>query len=314
VGLALDTEGRGDLAFNDQTAAGLERAREDFKLATFEEELMPVPAIQRSTFEVIDRLASRQLDLICGNGFAFSDAIAAVAPSYPATNFVMIDGFIPDLTAESNIAAVSFKEHEGSFLAGAAAAMRSVDKHVAFIGGVAGFGLIEKFEAGYAEGALAAGAASVERRYISVFPDFSGFGDAARAYDLAMELYGSGVDVIYHAAGGSGAGLFQAAVDYSAAEGTHVWAIGVDSDQWLAFPEAQAHILTSMLKRTDNALHDNVAAEVAGTFTGGYQVLGLAEDGVGYSTSGGHVAPYIGELEEYRAAIEAGLIDVPEVP
>jgi basic membrane protein A len=149
-------------------------------------------------------------------------------------------------------------------------------------------------------------------KYISQPPDFSGFNDPAKAKEIATSMFQSGADVVYHAAGGSGLGLFQAAKEYEDATGTHVWGIGVDSDQYLTVPEElQPYVLTSMLKRVDVAVYETIKAEVEGKFQGGYITFDLARDGVGYSTSGGFIDDITSQLEDLKQQIVDGTITVP---
>jgi basic membrane protein A len=141
--------------------------------------------------------------------------------------------------------------------------------------------------------------------------------------EAALALYGQGADVVFHAAGGSGLGLFRAAKEVSDATDTHVWAIGVDSDQYEQVlgaadegegAELQPFILTSMLKRVDVAVGTTILDFLEGNFTSGVARYSLAEDGVGYSTSGGFIDDIVPELEDYKSQIIDGTIVVPEVP
>ena len=181
--------------------------------------------------------------------------------------------------------ATSFAEHEGSFLVGAAAAMKSTTGTVGFIGGVQ-IGLIEKFQAGFEAGALAVNPdiTILPAVYLTQPPDFSGFGDPAAGKEAGLSLYEQGADVVFHAAGGSGFGLFQAA-DEASTDDLHLWAIGVDSDQYNSVGDAalQEHILTSMLKKVDVAVGQSILDFLEGNFTSGPVIFDLAADGVGYS-------------------------------
>jgi basic membrane protein A and related proteins len=312
IGMVYDIGGRGDLSFNDSAAEGLDRALDDFDIESRELE----PDEGGENREELLRLVSGEgFDLVFGVGFLFEDSIAAAATDFPDVNYGLIDGFIEGLDADSNVVALGFAEHEGSFLVGAAAALTSEADHVGFIGGVE-IDLIQKFEAGFVAGAQAVNPdITIEIAYISQPPDFSGFADPARGQEVALGQYDAGADVIYHAAGGSGAGLFEAAMDVSEAGGGQVWAIGVDSDQYLTAPEdVRDYILTSMLKRVDVAVYNTIEAQVNDGFEGGYQEFGLADDGVGYSTSGGFVDDIVDELEDYRQQIIDGEIEVPERP
>jgi basic membrane protein A len=312
VGLIYDIGGRGDLSFNDSAAAGLDRAMDDFAIES--KELEPAQGGENRE-ELLRLLSEEQYDLVFGVGFLFSDAIKNTAPNFPDVNYGLIDGFIENLDEESNVVALGFAEHEGSFLAGAAAAMKSETDRVGFIGGV-DIDLIKKFQAGFEAGAKHVNPnIEVDVKYISQPPDFSGFADPAKGKEIALGMYNTGADVIYHAAGGSGAGLFEAAKEVSERTGDKVWAIGVDSDQYQTAPEeVRDYILTSMLKRVDVAVYSTIEDFVNGDFTGGYRSFGLADDGVGYSTSGGHIDDIVPQLEELEAQIIRGEITVPDKP
>jgi basic membrane protein A len=216
-----------------------------------------------------------------------------------------------------NCAGLTFAEEQGSFLVGAAAAMNSESGTLGFIGGVGGFGLIEKFEAGFAAGAKAVNPdITIIPQYITMAPDFDGFVAPDRAREIALAMYDQGADVVYHAAGGSGAGLFEAAAERSESGGSKVWAIGVDSDQYLtAAPEVQEYILTSMLKQVNTAVFEITKAQQDGSFAAGNTVYDLSVDGVGYSTSGDFLtAEQITTLEDFKAQIIDGTIVVPTAP
>jgi basic membrane protein A and related proteins len=317
VGMVYDIGGRGDLSFNDSAAAGLDQAKKDFGIQVTE--LEPNQG-GTNRAELLDLVASQGADLIIGVGFLFAESVCAAGLKYPDVNFGDVDGFIDhttckgaqDLTADSNVASLLFAENEGSYLVGAAAALKSKTGHIGFVGGV-DTPLIHKFEAGYVAGAQKISPdIKVDIKYISQPPDFSGFNDPAKAKEIAASMYQGGADVVYHAAGGSGLGVFQAAKEYSDSSGTHVWAIGVDSDQYLTAPaELQPYILTSMLKRVNVAVYETIKAQVEGTFQGGYLTFDLAKDGVGYATSGGFIDDIVPQLEDLKKQIVDGTITVP---
>ena len=240
-------------------------------------------------------------------GFAFGDGLQAVATANPDTSYAIVDGFIAD--AAPNITFLGFAEHEGSFLVGAAAALKSESGKIGFIGGQE-IDLIKKFEAGYTAGAKYVNPdISVEVQYLGAAGDDTAWGSPDEAKQIANGWYADGVDVIYTAAGGSGQGTIEAAVESDA------WAIGVDSDQYLtASAEQQAHILTSMLKRVDVAVYETIKAFKDGMLAGGFATYDLKVDGVGYSTSGGYLDDVVTQLEEIKAAIIAGEIEVPTAP
>ena len=151
--------------------------------------------------------------------------------------------------------------------------------------------------------------------YATVTPDFSGFNLPDKGKEIALAQYEAGADIIYHAAGGTGAGLFEAAKEVSESTGSKVWAIGVDADQYnTVSAELQPYILTSMLKKVDTAVYLTIKAIVDGTFAGGVSVFDLSVDGVGYSTSGGYVDDIASQLDDFKAQIVSGAITVPSTP
>ena len=306
VGLVFDLGGRGDLSFNDSAAAGLDRAKEDFDLDAQEAS----PNDDGSNREAILQLQADRAELVLGIGFLFTDSLAKVSADNPDTKFALVDGVIQDAT--DNVVMLLFAEHEGSFLVGAAAALKSQTDTIGFIGGVDTPG-INRFEAGYIAGARAVNPdIDILSQYLSEPPDFSGFGDPASAQVLAQSFYEQGADIIYHAAGGSGNGLFAAAKEYSETTGSKVWAIGVDSDQWMTSDESlRPYILTSMLKRVDVAVYQSISSVVDDSFEGEIREFSLDDDGVGYSTSGGFVDDISDQLEDYKQQIIDGDIVVP---
>lgn len=318
VGLVFDIGGRGDQSFNDSAAAGIERAADELGI-TFTEASPNDDGSNRK--ELLD-LAAESSDIVIAVGFLFEADAAAVGQANPDITFGVIDSAMLDFANGAvpygdNIAGLVFSEQQGSFLVGAAAALKSTTGQIGFIGGVRGVGgLIERFEAGFIAGAKAVNAdIEIVSEYITEAPDFDGFNAPDRARDIATAMYEGGADVVYHAAGGSGAGLFEAAKAHSEASGTKVWAIGVDSDQYnTSDPEVRDYILTSMLKRVDVAVYQIIKAHIDGTVVGGPTTYDLSVDGVGYSTSGGFVDDIVDQLEEFKAQIIAGDIVVPTDP
>ncbi len=304
--LAFDIGGRGDQSFNDSAAAGLDRAAAELGVTTTEAS----PNADGSNRAELLQLSADGADLVIGVGFLFGESITQVAANNPDTYFGIIDS-APDGT--DNLAGLVFAEHEGSFLVGAAAAMKSTSGTVGFIGGV-DIDLIRRFHAGFEAGVQAVDPnIRILDAYITEPPDFDGWFQPAEAKIISQSMYEAGADVIYHAAGGSGAGLFEAAKEFSESTGSHVWAIGVDSDQYnTSSEEVRPYILTSMLKRVDVAVYNTIEAVVNGDFTGGTTVFNLAVDGVGYSTTGGFLDDIVPELERFKEAIVGGSIVVPE--
>ncbi|MEJ7634156.1 BMP family ABC transporter substrate-binding protein [Aeromicrobium sp.] len=309
IGLAYDVGGRGDQSFNDSAYAGLEKAVEEFDATCVEGEATDGEA-ESAREDRLRNFAENGATAVIGVGFAYSESVNKVAPDFPEVNFGVIDGFDPDKEANDNVAYLGFAEEQGSFLVGVAAAEKSKSGTIGFVGGVNN-DLIKKFEAGYVAGAKAAKPdIKVEVAYIQE-SDLKGFGDPAGGKAAATGEFDKGADVVYHAAGGSGSGVFDAAVD--AGEGK--FAIGVDSDQYLTATDAQKpRILTSMLKRVDTATYDFVKSVDGGKALTSYQVYDLKADGVGYSTSGGFVDDIASDIDDYKAQIISGEVKVPTTP
>src|SRR3954447_4132825 len=223
VGMAYDIGGRGDQSFNDMAAAGLDKAKSEFGLKTSESEATPDEAESAKEDRLI-QLADAGYNPVIAVGFAYSEAVGKVAKQYPDVKFAIIDDAA---NKADNVANLVFAEEQGSFLVGAAAALKSKAGHIGFVGGV-NTPLINKFEAGYEAGAKAVNPnIKIESTYLTQPPDFTGFNDPGKGKTTAEGQFDAGADVVYHAAGGSGLGVFQAA---KAAKGL---AIGVDSDQYL---------------------------------------------------------------------------------
>ena len=311
VGMAYDIGGRGDQSFNDSAAAGLDKAVADYGIVSTE---LEPNAGGENREENLRLLAEAGNELVFGVGFAFSEAVGNAAADFPDTQFAIIDDAAN--ADVPNVTSILFAEEQGSALVGAAAALKSTNGRIGFVGGVAGLGLIEKFQAGFEFGAKFINPdIEIDVTYLTEFPDFAGFSDPAKGKEAALAQYEGGADIVYHAAGGSGAGVFEAAKETSEATGTKVWAIGVDSDQFLtAGEEVQEYILTSMLKRVDTAVYSTITKYVGGERLGGVTVLDLASDGVGYSVSGGFVDDITDKLDELRVAIISGELEVPTEP
>ncbi len=316
IGLAYDIGGRGDKSFNDAAAAGLDKIKTDLA-ADFNVTANELPATGGETeddkYARLKALCEGGYDPVIAVGFVYAGAdpangpLAKAAADCPDTKFAIIDDSSVSLP---NVAGLTFAEEQGSFLVGAAAALKSETGHVGFIGGCL-VDLIKKFEAGYVAGAKAVNPdVLVDVNYISTVADAcSGFNDPAKGKTAAEGMYDSGADIVYQAAGGSGTGVFQAATEKGK------WAIGVDSDQYNTVdPSLRDVIITSMLKRVDVAVYDFIDAFANGDFTAGQQVFDLEVDGVGYSTTGGQIDDIVDQLEDYKAKIISGEIEVPTAP
>jgi basic membrane protein A and related proteins len=303
VGMAYDIGGRGDQSFNDAAAAGLDKAKADLGVTAKEAEATQGES-DSAKEERLRALASAGFNPIIAVGFAYSGAVGKVSKEMPDIHFAIID----DAAAVGpNVANLLFAENEGSFLVGAAAALKSKSNHVGFVGGV-DVPLIHKFQAGFEAGAKAVKPGiKIDVKYLTQPPDFSGFGDPAKGKTAATGMFDGGADVVYHAAGGSGGGVFEAA---KAAKGL---AIGVDSDQYkTADPSVKDVILTSMLKKVDVAVFDFVKTVTDGQFKAGSAIYNLQKGGVDYSTSGGKVDDIKSKLDDYKQKIISGELKVAE--
>jgi len=309
VGLVFDVGGRGDKSFNDLAWAGLERARRELGVEV--ETIEPGDGSDRES--ALRLLAARGFDLVIGVGFIFSDDIAGIAREYPHAAFACIDYAVPQdaagrpLAPPDNLAGLKFREEEGSFLVGAAAALASRTGRVGFVGGM-DIPLIRRFEAGYRAGVReVCPTCTVAVNYAGVTG--AAFKDPGKGKELALAQYGTGADVIFHASGSTGLGVFEAA---RLADGL---AIGVDADQsW----EAPGHVLTSMVKRVDVAVFRLAQEVVEGSFRGGVRSFGLAEDGVGWvvdDTTRAHLpAGSESQIGALKDRIVAGEVAVPDRP
>ena len=306
--LVLDIGGLGDLSFNDLAYAGYEKAVADFGMkGTF---LEPEGGGENRG-ELLELCAEAGNDLIIGNGFLFDASMNEVAPNYPDLNFAITDG----VAEPGNVRGMLFNHAEGSFLAGVAAALKTKTNNVGFLGGV-DFPLIHEFEQGFLAGVAAINPdIVVQIGYASVAPDFSGFNDTVKGKEIALAQYEAGADIIYHAAGGTGTGMFQAAKEVSESTGSKVWGIGVDFDQYYqvgnALPELQEYILSSMVKAVDVSIYNAAKQTMEGTFTGGANVDNLATGGIYLSYSGGYIDDIKDQIDSYKEKIMSGEIVPP---
>ncbi len=299
----FDVGGRGDKSFNDAAYAGLERAQKE----------IGVPFATLETGEGADREAQmRQLaaggnQLVFGVGFLFSDDIYGLAQEFPNVKFACVDYTVKaGQTLPPNLRALEFKENEGSFLVGALAGLLSRTGKVGFVGGME-IPLIKKFEAGYRAGVAAVNPkAEVIVKYAGT--QGTAFKDPTKGKELGLAEYNQGADIIFHASGSTGLGVFEAARE----KGPGHYAIGVDSDQ---YAEAPGFILTSMVKRVDNAVFQTIRDVKDGQWQGGVHEFGLKEDGVGwvYDDHNRNLIPESvkARVDSLKAEIVAGRIVVP---
>ncbi|MEO7963187.1 MAG: BMP family ABC transporter substrate-binding protein [Gemmatimonadaceae bacterium] len=273
VGVVFDVGGRGDKSFNDGAYNGAERAARE--LDAHVRFIEPGEGSDREAG--LRLLAAEGMDLVVGVGFIFTDDLTLLANEYPKVKFAGIDYAVATDAAgrpiepPSNLAALKFREEQGSFLVGALAALIGKSDKVGFVGGM-DFPLIHKFQAGYEAGVHAVcPACRVIAQYAGVTPE--AFRNPGRGQEIALSQYQSGVNVIFHASGSTGLGVFEAA------RRRGKLAIGVDADQ---YAEAPGFILTSMVKGVDEAVFGAIKQVKNGSFKGGIYQLGLREKGVDY--------------------------------
>ena len=306
IGIVLDVGGLGDKSFNDGAYRGAERAEKE--LGAHIRLIEPGDGSDREAG--LRLLAAEHMDLVIGVGFIFTDDITQLAKEYPNTHFADVDYSLSTdkngnaLPPPPNVAALKFKEEEGSFLVGAIAALVGHSKKIGFVGGM-DVPLIQKFEAGYKAGVKAVCAdCDVIVQYAGVTPE--AFRNPGKGKELGLSQYQQGVNVIYHASGSTGLGVFEAARQ------TGKYAIGVDADQ---YGEAPGRIVTSMVKGIDVAVYEMVKRVKDGTFKGGIYTFGLAQNGVGYVYDEHNRAlipdDVRSRVEQLKADIIAGKIHVP---
>jgi len=299
VGLVFDVGGRGDNSFNDASYEGLRRAERELGVTT--EILEPASSEDR---EAAMRLfAARGFDLVVGVGFIFSSDVSRVAHDFPRVKFTCVDYAPPAGGPPPNVAGLAFREEQGSFLVGAVAGSMSRTGHVGFVGGMQ-TPLIRNFELGYRAGVCAVcPACTVHAAYAGATPD--AFKDPATGKAIAIAEIAAGADVLYHAAGATGHGVFEAAHDAGC------MAIGVDSDQYGEMPGT---VITSMIKRADVAVFDTIRSVAEGRFESGMHVFGVADGAVDYVREGPHaerLPPWVvARVEGLRREIASGALEV----
>jgi basic membrane protein A len=301
VGLVFDVGGKNDKSFNEAAWRGLERARTE--LGVDVQYIEPTEGADRES--ALRSLAARNVDLVIGVGFIFGPDLERLAAQFPKVKFAGIDySPSPNVGTIPNLAGLRFREHEGSFVVGAIAGLLTHTRIVGFVGGMK-IPLIRKFEAGYEAGVHhVCPKCRVLGAYAGSEP--KAFADPSLGEELASAQYANGADVIFHAAGKTGDGVFAAAKNHGGR------AIGVDSDQYEAMP---CCVVTSMVKRVDVAVVDITKDVIAGKFRGGMHELGLAEDGVAFVADdrNRHLLPpeVVQQARAIAEQIIAGKIVVP---
>lgn len=307
IAIAYDLGGRSQPGFNQLAYIGVKpllAKDKNLKLIEAQASLSDTDDVRAERLRLMAKAGANPIIAV---GFLYAAPLTKVAKEYPKTKFGIVDD---GTVVAPNVEGILFKEEEGSFLVGVAAALKSKTGNIGFIGGVK-IPLIQKFEAGYIAGAKAVNSKIVvQSNYISVPPDFSGFNDPAKGHEAALGMFQNGADVVYSAAGGTGAGAHQAATEQGK------WSIGVDADEALYATNAKykEHILTSMLKRVDVGCQDFVSSVLNNKFKAGNKTFGMANNGVGYTTTGGYVSDIKAKIDAYAKKIAAGSIKVPSVP
>ncbi len=287
--VVFDMGGKFDKSFNEGVWAGVKKFMDETGVEVMEFEV--TNETQRE--QAMRRMVSRGATVVLGVGFAQADAIDKVAAENPDVQFAIIDVYWLD---RPNLRQYRFKEHEGSYLVGVAAALTSKTGKVGFVGGM-DIPLIRKFACGYVQGAKEAKAGTVVIQNMTGATP-SAWNDPTKGAELAQSQIDRGADVIYHAAGGTGLGVIRAAADAGKL------AIGVDSNQNGLAPGS---VLTSMLKRVDVAAYQTLKDAMDGNFTAGVVSLGLAEDGVDWAQDE-HNAALV--TDAVRAAVEQAKADI----
>ena len=287
--LIYDLGGKFDKSFNEAAFNGAERYAQETGESYRDIEIQS--EAQRE--QALRRFAEAGFNPVITTGFAIADTLGTVAMDFPDTKFVNVDGWLPEVPA--NVQLINFTEHQGSYLVGMMAAMASDSGTIGFIGGM-DIPLIRHFGCGYAQGARAVNPdITIVANMTGTTP--SAWNDPVRGSELAKAQIAQGADIIYAAAGGTGVGVLQTAAD----EG--ILSIGVDSNQNHLHPGS---VLTSMLKRVDVAVYDAMIAG-ADLETGGFRIMDLAAEGVGYALDE-HNAALVSD--EMKAAVDAAAANI----
>lgn len=302
IGMAYDVGGRGDNSFNDSAARGLDKAKEEFG-AQVKELTAKTGETPADREDRLAQLAEDGYNPVIGVGFAYKDSVDAVAKKFPETSFGLVDS----VAEAKNVDNIVFTEEQGSYLAGVAAALKSKTGEVGFVGGV-DLPLIKKFAAGFQQGVKDTDPkAKVQIQYLTTGSDLSGFGSPDKGKAAAQGMLDKGIDVVYAAAGGSGAGAIEAVAGQKGA-----WAIGVDSDQYQdpALAKYKNSIMTSVVKNVDTGVYDLIKSVKDGKPLTGTQTYSLAKDGVSLVPSGGFIKDIQPKIDEAKKKIIDGEIKV----
>jgi basic membrane protein A and related proteins len=310
VAMVTDVGGVDDKSFNQSAWEGLQKFGEENGMKKGKGGYDYLQSQSDADYATnLNKLVRSDFDLIYGIGFLMTDAITEIAEQKPDNNFAIVDSVVE----KPNVASITFKEHEGSFLVGVVAGLTTKTNKIGFVGGME-IPLIEKFESGFLAGVKAVNPnATVEVQYAGAFDQ------ADKGKAIASSMYASGIDVIYHAAGATGNGVFSEAKDLKTKDpNREIWVIGVDKDQ---APEGALTVdgkeynvtLTSMVKRVDVAVYDVAKKAKDGDFPGGQVIeYGLDQDGVGIAPTQDNIKPEVlKEVDAWKQKIVNGEVKVP---
>jgi len=310
VAMVTDVGGVDDKSFNQSAWEGLQKFGADNGLEQGKDGYSYLQSNSDADYATnLNKLVRDDFDLIYGIGFLMTDAITEIAEQKPESNFAIVDSVVE----KPNVASITFKEHEGSFLVGVVAGLTTKTNKIGFVGGME-IPLIEKFESGFRAGVKAVNPdAEVEVQYAGAFDQ------ADKGKAIASSMYANGIDIIYHASGATGNGVFSEAKDLKTKDpNREIWVIGVDKDQ---SPEGVVEVdgttynvtLSSMVKRVDVAVYDVATKAMNGEFPGGEIIeYGLDQDGVGIAPTQDNIAQdVLDQVEEWKEKIINGEINVP---
>ena len=307
VAMVTDVGGVDDKSFNQSAWEGLQAFGEENGLEKGDGGFDYLQSASDADYNTnLNNLIRRDFDVVYGIGFLMEGAVKEIAEQQPDAQIAIIDAVVD----APNVASVLFKEQEGAFLAGVAAALMTETGKIGFVGGME-IPVIERFEAGFMAGVEAADpAVEVDVQYTGAFDK------AELGKTTANRMYSAGADIVFHAAGGTGNGVFTEAKERKEADPeANIWVIGVDADQYDEGQVGDANVtLTSVLKGVDQAVIDISNQAMEGNFPGGETLTyGLAEDGVGLADSRGAIPEDVmTQIEDYKEKISSGEIVVPE--
>lgn len=310
VAMVTDVGGVDDKSFNQSAWEGIQKFGKDNGLEKGRGGYDYLQSTGDTDYPTnLNKLVRSDFDLIFGIGYLMGDAVKEVAKQNPKKHFAIVDTVVD----EPNVASITFKEHEGSFLVGVVAGLMTKTNKIGFVGGME-IPLIEKFESGFRAGVKAVNPkATVQVQYAGAFDQ------ADKGKAIASSMYASGVDIIYHAAGATGNGVFSEAKDLKKKDpNREIWVIGVDKDQ---APEGKVKVggktynvtLTSMVKRVDVAVYDTAKRAKDGDFPGGKTIeYGLPENGVGIAPTQDNIPENVLKaVDEWKEKIIKGEVKVP---